>query len=178
MRRFLLGLPLLALLFTGSALSSGCYGSSGYVGVEAGTPPPPQSVYYDYRAGHVFVEGRWVWQNNQWVWRPGYWVVSRPGFIYTQGYWYYDTHWHWHTGRWLRARRGYIHTRGYWGHRNGRRHWVRGKWVKRRPGYNYTRGRWIRSGGKARWKRGTWSPRRRDNRRAPVRRRATPRRRR
>jgi hypothetical protein len=182
MKRTIIRFTILALLVGAVSMVSGCvaHGHAGGVAVVDVAPPAPTlGYYYEPRAGHVWVEGRWVWDGYQWQWRPGYWVAARPGFVYVQGYWdYRGTQYIWVRGRWARHRPGYIYSRGYWDWRGGRYHWKRGRWVRNRPGHTWTRGRWGRTGPRRTWVPGRWTKgqRVRDHRRGPGRTSPPPRR--
>lgn len=51
---------------------------------------------------HVWVDGEWVWQNNNFIFQPGYWVLRDPHRQWVRGYWHQrqDGGWYWVDGYW------------------------------------------------------------------------------
>src|SRR5688572_20053164 len=151
---------ILALAVAASAALAGCtmygYGrTGGYVGVTV-APPAPRSYYYgDYRAGHVYVDGRWAWGASGWYWIDGYWMAERPGQVWVDGYW--DNRggrYLWVDGGWHRNRPGYVYARGYY---HGNR-CTPGRWQPARAGHSWQPGHYRRSGGGHTWVNGSWTP--------------------
>jgi hypothetical protein len=106
-----------ALLLAGASALAGCgggavYTSDGYVSgaIVYSAPPAPRVVVTPApRPGFVYVQGRWVHNNNRWVWRDGYWVRERVGYYYK-------------PGRWQRRNGGgYVWVEGRWSTRDNRR---------------------------------------------------------
>ncbi|QBZ98578.1 YXWGXW repeat-containing protein [Flavobacterium sangjuense] len=62
--------------------------------VAVSRPPQPSATY-------VWIEGNWVWTNNNYVYRQGYWARPRPGRTYVSGYWRHEP-------------RGYVWVKGRW----------------------------------------------------------------
>ena len=99
-------------LFMALALSAGIAGTactvrgSGYVGASTTPvvyqePPQDQVETVNERPGHVWIRGRWDWQNNQWAWVGGHWEAERAGFAWQAGRWERrGNQWHWVEGRW------------------------------------------------------------------------------
>ena len=58
---------------------------------------PPQPTY-----NHVWIDGEWVWQNNQYVPQPGYWTIPEPDHVWERGEWAHrsDGSVYWEPGYW------------------------------------------------------------------------------
>jgi WXXGXW repeat (2 copies) len=176
MRKLVVGLALVAA-------GSGCYGSVGYRGnlhiranpvaavatavavtaiVAAVNSQPPVVAnveYYDYgyNPGHVWVNGRYTYVNNQWVWNAGYWQPERTGYYWVQGAWQpQGNQWVWVDGHWEAPRNGYTYIDGYWDYQSNGYVWVPGTWEVERPGHVYIGGTWTVVGGRRTWARGRW----------------------
>lgn len=86
-----------------SAMTSGCVVRAQVVpaNVVTSRPPAPRYVTPQARTGHVWVKGRWQWQNNNWAWKTGHHVRVRTGQSYVAGRWEQrGNRWHWVDGRW------------------------------------------------------------------------------
>jgi hypothetical protein len=168
----------------GSLAAAGCYGgvhvhgSARYRGpnplavvatavavaavVHAVSTPPPMAVqveYYDYghNPGHVWVNGRYTYVNNQWVWNRGFWQAERSGHYWVQGAWTpQGNQYVWVDGHWAAPRSGYVYVDGYWDHRNTGYVWMPGTWEVDRPGHVYVGGSWRVHNGRRTWSRGGW----------------------
>ena len=90
-----------ALLFVGLSLTS----SFAQVGISIGIAPPPIPIYeqpYAPAAGYIWTPGYWAYDSD-YYWVPGVWVAPpRVGFLWTPGYWGYNGS-------------NYFFNDGYWG---------------------------------------------------------------
>jgi hypothetical protein len=89
-----------------SVTQTACVGRVGYRGavVVRSEPPPPRRVYVEPRAGYVWIDGRWVWDDYsaEWVWYDGYWVPEQRGYYYVAGRWdYRGDRYVWVQPRWV-----------------------------------------------------------------------------
>jgi hypothetical protein len=138
---------------------------------ERPAPPSPR---------HVWVDGEWVWRNNNYVWQPGYWVVPEPNKIWVKGHWKQGPYggWHWMPGHWMlidehigvRApltdvvetiptapSANHVWIAGEWQWRSGNYGWVAGHWVIPEPHTRWARGYWHqRQNGSYYWVPGHW----------------------
>ena len=91
---------LAAMLFVGLSLTS-----SAQVGISIGIAPPPIPIYeqpYPPAAGYIWTPGYWAYDSG-YYWVPGVWVPPpRIGFLWTPGYWAYNGS-------------NYYFNQGYWG---------------------------------------------------------------
>jgi hypothetical protein len=130
--------------------------------VAAVSTPPPAVVhveYYDYghRPGHIWVNGRYTYVNNQWVWNAGYWQPERSGHYWVQGSWQpRGNQYVWVDGYWAEPRSGYIYVDGYWDYRDTGYVWTPGYWETDRPGHVYVSGSYTVVGGRRSYTRGRW----------------------
>ena len=92
---------LAAMLFVGLSLTS----SFAQVGISIGIAPPPIPIYeqpYAPAAGYIWTPGYWAYDSG-YYWVPGVWVPPpRIGFLWTPGYWGYNGS-------------NYFFNEGYWG---------------------------------------------------------------
>ena len=92
---------LAAMLFVGLSLTS----SFAQVGISIGIAPPPIPIYeqpYAPAAGYIWTPGYWAYDSG-YYWVPGVWVPPpRIGFLWTPGYWGYNGG-------------NYFFNEGYWG---------------------------------------------------------------
>src|SRR5882724_8837153 len=92
---------LAAMLFVGLSLTS----SFAQVGISIGIAPPPIPIYeqpYAPAAGYIWTPGYWAYDSG-YYWVPGVWVPPpRVGFLWTPGYWGYNGS-------------NYFFNEGYWG---------------------------------------------------------------
>ncbi len=92
---------LAALLFVGLPLTS----SFAQIGISVGIAPPPIPIYqqpYPPAAGYIWTPGYWAYDSD-YYWVPGVWVPPpRVGFLWTPGYWGYNGS-------------NYFFNEGYWG---------------------------------------------------------------
>src|SRR5438270_9484174 len=92
---------LAAMLFVGLSLTS----SFAQVGISIGIAPPPIPIYeqpYAPAAGYIWTPGYWAYDSG-YYWVPGLWVPPpRIGFLWTPGYWGYNGS-------------NYFFNEGYWG---------------------------------------------------------------
>jgi hypothetical protein len=90
-----------AMLFVGLSLTS----SFAQVGISIGIAPPPIPIYeqpYAPAAGYIWTPGYWAYDSG-YYWVPGVWVPPpRIGFLWTPGYWGYNGS-------------NYFFNEGYWG---------------------------------------------------------------
>ena len=87
--------------------------TSGTYAYEA--PPPPRQEAHQSRSGHVWVSGRWDWQNGGWQWMAGHWERERAGYNYQEGRWAQENNqWRYNEGAWVvvngGATTGHDHT--------------------------------------------------------------------
>src|SRR5438552_10132543 len=94
-------IALAALLFVGLSLTS----SFAQVGISIGIAPPAIPIYqqpYPPAAGYIWTPGYWAYDTD-YYWVPGAWVLPpRVGFLWTPGYWGYNGS-------------NYFFNEGYWG---------------------------------------------------------------
>ena len=92
---------LAALLFVGLPLTS----SFAQIGISIGIAPPPIPIYeqpYCPAEGYIWTPGYWGYDSD-YYWVPGVWVPPpRVGFLWTPGYWGYNGS-------------NYFFNDGYWG---------------------------------------------------------------
>jgi len=92
---------LAALLFVGLPLTS----SFAQIGISVGIAPPPIPIYqqpYPPAEGYIWTPGYWAYDSD-YYWIPGVWVPPpRVGFLWTPGYWGYNGS-------------NYFFNEGYWG---------------------------------------------------------------
>ena len=92
---------LAAVLFVGLSLTS----SFAQVGISIGIAPPPIPIYqqpYAPGAGYIWTPGYWAYDSG-YYWVPGAWILPpRIGFLWTPGYWAYNGS-------------NYFFNNGYWG---------------------------------------------------------------
>src|SRR5256885_6855739 len=92
---------LAAMLFVGLSLTS----SFAQVGISIGIAPPPIPIYeqpYAPAEGYIWTPGYWAYDSD-YYWVPGVWVAPpRVGFLWTPGYWGYNGS-------------NYFFNDGYWG---------------------------------------------------------------
>jgi WXXGXW repeat (2 copies) len=92
---------LAALLFVGLSLTS----SFAQVGISIGIAPPPIPIYeqpYAPAEGYIWTPGYWAYDTG-YYWVPGAWILPpRVGFLWTPGYWGYNGS-------------NYFFNEGYWG---------------------------------------------------------------
>jgi hypothetical protein len=92
---------LAALLFVGLSLTS----SFAQIGISIGIAPPAIPIYqqpYAPAAGYIWTPGYWAYDSG-YYWVPGVWVLPpRVGFLWTPGYWGYNGG-------------NYFFNEGYWG---------------------------------------------------------------
>jgi hypothetical protein len=55
---------------------------------------------------HMWIDGEWVWRNNQYVYTEGRWILpAYPGARWIPGHWKFNRHrggWLWIPGHWRR----------------------------------------------------------------------------
>ena len=94
-------IALAALLFAGLSLTS----SFAQIGISVGIAPPPIPIYeqpYAPAEGYIWTPGYWGYDSD-YYWVPGVWVAPpRVGFLWTPGYWGYNGS-------------NYFFNDGYWG---------------------------------------------------------------
>src|SRR6266576_1644860 len=92
---------LAAVLFVGLSLTS----SFAQVGIAIGIAPPPIPIYqqpYAPGAGYIWTPGYWAYDSG-YYWVPGAWILPpRVRFLWTPGYWGYNGS-------------NYFFNDGYWG---------------------------------------------------------------
>src|SRR5437868_10661319 len=94
-------IALAALLFVGLSLTS----SFAQVGISIGIAPPAIPIYqqpYPPAEGYIWTPGYWAYDTD-YYWVPGAWILPpRVGFLWTPGYWGYSGS-------------NYFFNEGYWG---------------------------------------------------------------
>ena len=94
-------IALAVLLFVGLSLTS----SFAQIGISVGFAPPPIPLYeqpYSPAEGYIWTPGYWAYDSG-YYWVPGVWVPPpRIGFLWTPGYWGYNGS-------------NYFFNEGYWG---------------------------------------------------------------
>ena len=94
-------IALATMLFVGLSLTS----SFAQVGISIGIAPPPIPIYeqpYAPAEGYIWTPGYWAYDSD-YYWVPGVWVPPpRIGFLWTPGYWGYNGS-------------NYFFNEGYWG---------------------------------------------------------------
>jgi len=67
-------------------------------------PPRVRVEKPGVRAGHVWISGRYEWQ-DRWVWSPGHWEKARAGQAWNPGHWEQrGDRWVWVDGGWVRIK--------------------------------------------------------------------------
>jgi len=101
MKRKIYTVVLAALLFVGLSHTS----SFAQVGISIGIAPPPIPIYtqpYPPGPGYIWTPGYWGYDSG-YYWVPGAWILPpRIGFLWTPGYWAYNGS-------------NYFFNQGYWG---------------------------------------------------------------
>ena len=101
MKRKFYTVALAALLFVGLSPTP----SFAQIGISIGIAPPPIPIYeqpYPPAAGYIWTPGYWAY-NSGYYWIPGAWILPpRVGFLWTPGYWAYNGS-------------NYFFNDGYWG---------------------------------------------------------------
>lgn len=126
------------------------------------TPPPVVThvEYYDYghRPGHIWVNGRYTYVNNNWQWHAGYWQPERTGYYWVQGAWQpRGNQYVWVDGYWAEPRQGHIYVDGYWDYRDTGYVWTPGYWESDRgAGHVYVSGSYTVVNGRRTYNRGRW----------------------
>ncbi|MBA3396459.1 MAG: YXWGXW repeat-containing protein [Deltaproteobacteria bacterium] len=123
-------------------------------------PPVVTHVeYYDYghHPGHIWVNGRYTYVNNNWVWQAGYWQPERGGHYWVQGAWQQQGNQYvWVDGYWAAPRQGHVYIDGYWDYRDTGYVWMPGRWDIDRPGHVYVGGSWTMTNNRRTWSQGRW----------------------
>ena len=101
MKRKFYTVALAALLFVGLSAAT----SSAQVGISIGIAPPPIPIYtqpYPPGPGYIWTPGYWAYDSG-YYWVPGAWILPpRVGFLWTPGYWAFNG-------------TNYFFNEGYWG---------------------------------------------------------------
>ena len=72
--------------------------------VNIAPPAPMYEAVPAPRRGHMWVAGHWQWRNARYVWVPGQFVAVRAGHHYVQPRWVmYNGRWGYHGGGWQRG---------------------------------------------------------------------------
>ena len=126
MKRKFRTVALAALLFVGLSHTS----SFAQVGISIGIAPPPIPIYtqpYPPGPGYIWTPGYWAY-DSAYYWVPGAWVLPpRIGFLWTPGYWAYNGS-------------NYFFNQGYWGPTVGFYGGINYGWGY--GGHGYYGGRW------------------------------------
>jgi hypothetical protein len=126
MKRKFYTVALAALLFLGLSHTS----SFAQVGISIGIAPPAIPIYtqpYPPGPGYIWTPGYWAY-NSGYYWVPGVWVLPpRVGFLWTPGYWAYNGS-------------NYFFNQGYWGPTVGFYGGINYGWGY--GGHGYYGGRW------------------------------------
>jgi YXWGXW repeat-containing protein len=126
MKRKFCTVALAALLFVGLSHTS----SFAQVGISIGIAPPPIPIYtqpYPPGPGYIWTPGYWAYDSG-YYWVPGAWVLPpRIGFLWTPGYWAYNGS-------------NYFFNQGYWGPTVGFYGGINYGWGY--GGHGYYGGRW------------------------------------
>lgn len=127
MKRKLYLVALAALLFIGLSPTS----SFAQIGISIGIAPPAIPIYtqpYPPGPGYIWTPGYWAY-NSGYYWVPGAWVLPpRIGFLWTPGYWAYNGS-------------NYYFNQGYWGPTVGFYGGINYGWGY--TGRGYYGGRWM-----------------------------------
>jgi WXXGXW repeat (2 copies) len=127
MKRKFYTVALAALLFVGLSPTS----SFGQIGLSIGIAPPAIPIYeqpYPPGPGYIWTPGYWAW-DSRYYWVPGAWILPpRVGFLWTPGYWAYNG-------------RNYFFNAGYWGPTVGFYGGINYGWGY--TGHGYYGGRWV-----------------------------------
>jgi WXXGXW repeat (2 copies) len=118
---------LASLLFVGLSLTP----SIAQVGISIGIAPPPIPIYeqpYPPAEGYIWTPGYWAYDSG-YYWVPGVWILPpRVGFLWTPGYWAYNGS-------------NYFFNEGYWGPTVGFYGGINYGWGY--GGQGYYGGRWF-----------------------------------
>ena len=127
MKRKFYTVTIAALLFVGLSPTS----SFAQIGISIGIAPPAIPIYtqpYPPGPGYIWTPGYWGW-NSGYYWVPGAWILPpRVGFLWTPGYWAYNGG-------------NYFFNRGYWGPTVGFYGGINYGWGY--GGHGYYGGRWV-----------------------------------
>jgi hypothetical protein len=146
-----------ALLGTVGCATSGPKRPQIGVRVADEAPPAPLDPYFEDKADHVWVHGRWARQNDQWVWQAGYHEKTREGLVYCNGFWEKKGgEFVWTDGTWKEPRPGHVYVPGYWGYRGSTYVWIRERWEPVREGQVWIPGKWENVDGEKAWNDGRW----------------------
>ena len=127
MKRNFYTVALAALLFVGLSLTP----SSAQVGISIGIAPPAIPIYtqpYPPGPGYIWTPGYWGYDSG-YYWTPGAWILPpRVGFLWTPGYWAFNGS-------------NYFFNDGYWGPTVGFYGGINYGWGY--GGVGYYGGRWV-----------------------------------
>jgi hypothetical protein len=127
MKRKFYTVALAALLFVGLSPTS----SFAQIGISIGIAPPPIPIYtqpYPPGPGYIWTPGYWAYDSG-YYWVPGAWFLPpRIGFLWTPGYWAYNGS-------------SYYFNEGYWGPTVGFYGGINYGWGY--TGRGYYGGRWV-----------------------------------
>jgi len=97
-RPLVLAILMLALLLTVAA----CYAGTRVYVVQKPPPLKVEVIGVAPAADHVWVQGYWVWRDNDYQWVPGHW--DKPPHSRAQ----------WMPGHWKHTRHGHYWVPGHW----------------------------------------------------------------
>lgn len=69
------------------------------------TPPPTEVVEIipETRPGFIWTVGYWGWVGHRHIWYPGHWIAERPGYVWVGHSWAHRGHdWEFNYGHWGR----------------------------------------------------------------------------
>ena len=76
------------------------------IDIRVGPPPPRVEVVPASRPGYLWTPGYWDWRGHHHYWVNGTWVRERHGYVYAQPIWVQEGgHWRLHRGYWGRGDR-------------------------------------------------------------------------
>jgi len=89
---------MLALLLTVTA----CYAGTRVYVVQKPPPVRVEVIGVAPAADHVWVQGYWVWRDNDYQWVAGHWEkCPKPRAAWVPGHWKHTRHgYHWVLGHW------------------------------------------------------------------------------
>ncbi len=139
-----------------------------HVGVRAYLPEPNYLRPPAPSPRHIWVNGEWVWQNNNYIYQTGYWTIPERDHIWMKGHWaqWPNGEWYWVKGYWRRIPEE-VFVRSVPPEPvvarppapSANHEWIEGEWVWRNNTYTWQTGYWRLHDPHKVWVRGYWHQR-------------------
>ena len=108
MRRTFLAMALIAAAIAPMAASAQVSVNVNIPLIQVAPPAPRYEPLPGPRAGQIWIQGNWYWNQRDYVWRPGRWEPARPDYDYAQGRWVHsDGGYRWVEGNWKSKGKGH-----------------------------------------------------------------------